>query len=244
MLEAVDLTPAVEKRIYKQRLPELRRRLYDLQQAARAAGLPVIVLFEGWDAAGKSSAIKTLVKRLDPRGLQIYAIQAPRTYETHMPWLWRFWRKVPAYGEMAIFDTSWYRRVLLERVERLTPSDEWRRAYREIVSFERTLADDGYLIVKFFLHISKAEQERRFRLLEADPLRRWHVQTEYREHHHKYEAYVQAVEEMLARTHTPCCPWHLIAATDRRWTRITVFETLIRRMEEALVRRRAGRAAR
>jgi polyphosphate kinase 2 (PPK2 family) len=151
-----------------------------------------------------------------------------------MPWLWRFWLKIPNYGEIAIYDRSWYGRVLVERVEELTPEDKWRRAYRDIVNFERTLAVDGYVIVKFFLHISKKEQRRRFKKLEKDPLKRWHVQPEDWEHHKKYDQYVLAIEEMLERTDTEWGRWTIIEATDKRWARIKVFETIINRMEEAL----------
>jgi polyphosphate kinase 2 (PPK2 family) len=193
-----------------------------------------VVLFEGWDAAGKGTSINLLTQRLDPRGFKLYAIQGPRTYETHMPWLWRFWLKLPNYGEMAIFDRSWYGRVLVERVEKFCSKDEWRKGYRDIVDFERTIADDGYVVIKFFLHISKKEQRRRFKKLEKDPLESWHVQPEDWEHHRKYEQYVIAIEEMLERTDTEWGRWTIVEATDRRWARVKIFETIIRRLEEAL----------
>jgi polyphosphate kinase 2 (PPK2 family) len=154
-----------------------------------------------------------------------------------MPWLWRFWLKLPNYGEMAIFDRSWYGRVLVERVEGFTPEEEWRKAYRDIVDFERTIADDGYVIVKFFLHISKKEQKRRFKKLEKDPLESWHVQPEDWEHHRKYDQYVLAIEEMLERTETEWGPWTIVEATDRRWARVKIFETIIHRIEWALEKR-------
>ena len=237
MLEKIDLTRKLSKRDYKARLPYLRDRLYDLQKACWSAGIPTVILFEGWDAAGKGTSVKALTRRLEPRGFKLYPIQAPRTYETHMPWLWRFWLKLPNYGEMAIFDRSWYGRVLVERVEGLTPEEKWRKAYRDIANFERTIADDGYVIVKFWLHISKEEQKRRFKKLEKDPLNAWHVQPEDWEHHRKYDEYLLAVEEMLERTETEWGPWMIVEATDRRWARAKMFETIIRRMEEALRKR-------
>ena len=205
MLEKVDLTRKLSKGEYKARLPYLsflRDRLYDLQKACWDASIPSVVLFEGWDAAGKGTSINLLTQRLDPRGFKLYAIQGARTYETHMPWLWRFWLKLPNYGEMAIFDRSWYGRVLVERVEGFCPENEWRKGYRDIADFERTIADDGYVLIKCFLHISKKEQLRRFRRLERDPLESWHVQPEDWMHHRKYEQYVLAIEEMLERTDT------------------------------------------
>ena len=151
-----------------------------------------------------------------------------------MPWLWRFWLKVPNYGEMAIFDRSWYGRVLVERVEKLTPEPIWRKAYQDIVDFERSLAADGYTIMKFLLHISKKEQKRRFKKLEQDPLESWHVSAEDWDHHQKYDEYLLAYEEMLERTDTEWGPWTIVEATDRRWPRIKIFETIIQRLEESL----------
>jgi polyphosphate kinase 2 (PPK2 family) len=237
MLEKVDLKKKLSKKEYKARLPLLRDRLYDLQKACWDAGIPTVVVFEGWDAAGKGTSIKALTRRLDPRGFKLYPIQAPRTYEMHMPWLWRFWLKLPNYGEMAIFDRSWYGRVLVERVEGLTSDAEWRKAYRDIANFERTIADDGYVLIKFWLHISKAEQKRRFKKLESDLLTVWHVQPEDWEHHRKYDEYLLAVEEMLERTETEWGPWTIVEATDRRWAWVKIFETIIYRLEEALEQR-------
>jgi len=234
MLEKVDLTKKLPKAEYKARLPYLRNRLYDLQKACWDANISSVILFEGWDAAGKGSSVNLLTQRLDPRGFKLYAIQAPRTYEKHMPWLWRFWLKLPNYGQMAIFDRSWYGRVLVERVEGFTPEEEWRNAYRDISDFERTIADDGYVVVKFFLHISKQEQKQRFKQVEKDPLESWRIQSEDWEHHRNYEQYRIAIEEMLARTDTEWAPWTIVEATDRCWTRARIFETIIKRLEGAL----------
>jgi len=234
MLEKIDLNRSLPKDEYRRLKPRLQRRLYDLQKACWDAKIPTIIVVEGWDAAGKGTAINLLTSRLDPRGFKLYPIQAPRTYETHLPWLWRFWQKIPNYGEMAIFDRSWYGRVLVERVEGLTPAQEWGKGYRDIVDFERTLADDGYAIVKFFLHIAKDEQKRRFKKLGKDPLASWHVQPEDWEHHRKYQEYVVAIEEMLEHTDSEWGPWTIVEATDQRWTRVKIFQTIIRRLEEAL----------
>jgi polyphosphate kinase 2 (PPK2 family) len=237
MLEKIDLNRKLPKDEYKRLIPVLQRRLYDLEKACWDAKIPSMIVFEGWDAAGKGTSINLLTSRLDPRGFKLYPVQAARTFEQHLPWLWRFWLKIPNYGEMAIFDRSWYGRVLVERVENLTPVQEWRKGYRDIVDFERTLADDGYVIVKFFLHISKKEQKRRFKKLEKDPLKSWHVQPEDWEHHRKYNEYLVAIEEMLERTDTEWGPWTIIEATDRRWARVKIFQTIIRHLEEALTER-------
>jgi polyphosphate kinase 2 (PPK2 family) len=234
MLEKIDLTKKLRKKEYKAQLPKLQRRLYDLETAAWKAGVSSVILFEGWDAAGKGTAISTLTGRLDPRGFKLYPIRAARTYESRRPWLWRFWLKLPNYGEMAIFDRSWYGRLLVERVEGLTPEAQWQKAYRDIVDFERTIADDGYVLVKFWLHISKKEQRRRFKMLEQDPLRSWQVTDEDWEHHRKYDQYLQAVEEMLERTETEWAPWTIIEATSRWWARVRVFSTLINALEARL----------
>lgn len=235
MLEQVDLSKRLSKREYKERFPALRDRLYDLQKACWDAEIPSVILFEGWDAAGKGTSINLLSQRLDPRGFKLYAIREARTYETHMPWLWRFWIKLPNYGQMAIFDRSWYGRVMVERVEGLTPEVEWRKAYQDIADFERTLADDGYVICKFFLHISAQEQRRRFKKLAKDPLESWHVQPEDWEHHRKYDEYVLAIEEMLARTDTEWGRWVIVEATNRRWARVKIFTTLVQNLETALL---------
>jgi polyphosphate kinase 2 (PPK2 family) len=234
MLEKIDLNKKLSKKEYKAQLPKLQRRLYDLETAAWKAGIPSIILFEGWDAAGKGTTIATLTQRLDPRGFKLYPIRGARTYENMHPWLWRFWLKLPNYGEMAIFDRSWYGRVLVERVEGLTPEQEWRKAYRDIVDFERTIADDGYVLVKFWLHISKEEQRRRFKLLEKDPLKSWQVTEEDWEHHRRYDEYLLAVEEMLERTETEWGPWTIVEATSRWWARTKVFNTIINALGEQL----------
>lgn len=237
MLEKVDLSVTLPKEDYEAQWPALRSRLYDLQKACWESGIPSMIVFEGWDAAGKGTTINKLTQRLDPRGFKLYPVQAPRTHEMQMPWLWRFWLKVPNYGEMAIFDRSWYGRVLVERVEKLTPKEEWSQAYQDIVNFERALVEDDYVVIKFFLHISKKEQKKRFQKMEKDPLLSWHVQPEDWEHHKKYDQYALAIEEMMMKTDTEWGPWVIVEATDLRWARVKVMKTIIERLEEALTAR-------
>lgn len=234
MLEQVNLKLKLPHKQYKQVLPGLERRLYDLEKACWDQKIPSIVVFEGWDAAGKGSAIRTLTGRLDPRGFKLRPIRAPRTYEQQYPWLWRFWLKLPNYGEIAIFDGSWYGRVLVERAEKLTPKKQWRKAYRDISEFERMQADDGAVIIKFWLHISKQEQRRRFRALEKDPLESWRVTPDDWRRHHHYGEYLLAAEEMFERTESEWGPWTIVEATNKWFARKKIFDTLIGALEERL----------
>jgi polyphosphate kinase 2 (PPK2 family) len=192
------------------------------------------MVFEGWDASGKGTAIGALTQRLDPRGFKLYPITAPRTYEQQRPWLWRFWLKVPNRGEMIVFDRSWYSRVLEERVERAIPEKAWGQAYRDIVEFERTLADDGSTILKFFFHISKKEQKKRFAAIKADPLEAWRVTEEDWARQKKYDEYFAASEEMLERTDTEFAPWTIVEATSKWYARKKVFDTIIAAIEKRL----------
>ena len=234
MLENVNLKKKLPREDYKQVLPSLQRRLYKLEEACWHQGVSSMLVFEGWDAAGKGTAIATLTQRLDPRGFRLYPIVAPRTYEQQRPWLWRFWLKVPNRGEMVLFDHSWYRRVLEERVEGAIPEKAWRQSYRDIAEFERMLADDGTVILKFFFHISQKEQKRRFERLKADPLEAWRVTKEDWARHKKYNQYLGASEEMLEMTDSEYAPWTIIEATSKYYARRKLFETIIAAIEKRL----------
>jgi len=226
MLDKIDLSKKVDKKLFKKIMPVLEDRLFEVQKASWDAGIPVVILFEGWDAAGKGTSIQKLTSPIDPRGYKLYPIRAARTFEKKYPWLWRFWLKIPARGEWAIFDRSWYGRVMVERVESIIPEHEWRRAYRDITEFERALADDGAVMIKFFLHISKQEQKRRFERLSKDPLNAWHVSPEDWEHHRRYDDWLIAYEEGLESTDTEWGPWTIVEATDRRHTWVKIFQTV------------------
>jgi polyphosphate kinase 2 (PPK2 family) len=234
MLEQADLDQSVPKEEYKHRLPQLQQRLYDLEHTLFTANIPTLLVFEGWAAAGKGGAINILTERLDPRGFRVVPVTPPRTYETRYPWMWRFWQKIPANGQIAIFDQSWYRRVLIERVNKLIPKREWQAAFQDIAEFEEMLAADGAVIVKFWLHISKKEQARRFKKLLKDRLTAWQVTDEDAAQHANYNRYVKAVEEMLMRTDAPHAPWVIVPATDRYSARLTLLETIIRTLEHRL----------
>jgi len=239
MLEKVDLSRTLDKETFRKLCPELENRLWNAARAAHEAGLPVIVLFEGWDAAGKGTHIGRLVERLDPRGFKVHPIVAPLEEERLRPFLWRFWTKLPARGQMAIFDRSWYGRVLVERIEKLCKKPEWQAAYQEINQFERQLADDGCVIVKFWLHISKKEQKKRFKKCESDPLLRWKIRKEDWKHHRQYEKYYQAAEEMLERTSTAEVPWTLVEATCKRFATVKMLQTVVDAIEEGLRKKAA-----
>ena len=234
MLDQIDLTLILSKKAYKQLHTLQMTRLLELERLIYERKRPVIIVFEGWDAAGKGTTIRALTERLDPRGFKVLPTNAPRTHERQKPWLWRFWMQIPRHGQIAIFDRSWYGRVLIERVEGLTPIPDWIRSYEEINGFERTLADDQTIFVKYWLHISKAEQLRRFLYLSQQPELAWQVAAEDWEHHRKYDEYLAAVQDMLDNTNTAIAPWTVIPATDTHYRGYRVFRTLIERLEQAL----------
>jgi polyphosphate kinase 2 (PPK2 family) len=239
LLEIVNLNQRNTKDEWKARRPWYQQRLYDLQRAAFDVKIPTVVLFEGWDAAGKGTCVQTLTSRLDPRGFTVWPIRAARTYEQKRPWLWRFWLKLPNYGHIAIFDRSWYGRVTVERLEYGLPQRDVLRAYNDIVDFERLIALDGTVIVKFFLHISREEQARRFKKIEKDPLESWHLSPEDWEHHRHYEDWLQVYEEMLERTDTSCGQWTIVEATSRWFMLDKVYRILIASLEARLAERGA-----
>ena len=234
MLEHVDLNLTLSKDEWKQRRPWYQQRLYDLEKAAFDASMATVVIFEGWDAAGKGTSIRQLTARLDPRGFVVHPIRAALDHEKQHPWLWRYWLKLPSYGQMAIFDRSWYGRVLVERMYGLATETEWRRAYNDIVEFERLIDQDGYVVVKFFLHIARQEQKRRFEEAEADPLEAWHITEEDWENHRRYDEWLLCYEEMLERTDTSFGPWTIVPATDRNYMLDTIYRTLIGAMTDRL----------
>ena len=237
MLENVDLSKSLDKKTYKEWMPKLRQELWQLQRQAFEADLPIVAVFEGWDAAGKGDSINALSGWLDPRGLKVHSISAPLEDELFRPFLWRFWIKLPEAGRMAIFDRSWYGRVLVERIDKLCKKKEWKQAYEEINQFERQLTDDGMVIVKFWLHITKKEQKKRFKKCEKDPLLRWKVAEEDWKHHDQYKIYLEAVEEMLERTSTSNAPWTVVESTDRRYQRVKIYQTLCAAIQEGLARK-------
>jgi AMP-polyphosphate phosphotransferase len=215
------------------RLAQLRLTLGG-QIGTKQIGPAVLVLFEGWDASGKGGAIKRLVAPIDPRHVRVAQFAAPTPDERRHHFLWRFWGKLPGRGGMAIFDRSWYGRVLVERVEGYATREEWMRAYDEINHYERSLTDEGMILIKLWLHISADEQLKRFKRRERDPLKAWKLTEDDWRNREKRPAYVEAVEDMLARNDQPNAPWSLIPAESKRYARVKVIETACERIEEGM----------
>jgi polyphosphate kinase 2 (PPK2 family) len=234
MLEKIDLDKNLTKEEYHRLIPVLQNRLYDLERALYVERIPVMIVFEGWNAAGKGDTIKAISKRLDPRGFRVVAVKAPRETDRLYPWLWRFWLKIPAYGQIVLFDTSWYRRVLMDRIKKDAGKEDRRRAYRDISEFEETLAADGTVILKFWFQISKDEQAKRFKKLKRNKLTAWQVSKDDMLQQKEHKKFVKAVEEMFKRTHVPTAPWIIVEATDRHYTRVKIVRTIIGALEKRL----------
>jgi len=234
MLKNLDLTFLLNTPAFKHIRNLQRKRLIELEEMVFESKLPVLILFEGWDASGKGAVIRELTHRLDPRGFKVYETQAPRTLEKKMPWLWRFWMQIPRRGQIAIFDRSWYGRVLIERVEGLIPIPDWIRAYTEINNFERTLAADQAVFVKFWLQITEEEQLRRFIEMSDNPMTAWEISAEDWGRHRKYKEYEAALKDMLENTNTAYAPWVVISATDSNYCIYQVYCALINSLEEHL----------
>ncbi len=234
VLDGVDLTRTLDPDEYKKELAKQQRRLAKLAARAAEAEMRVILVFEGWDAAGKGGAIRRLTRALDARDVDLVPIAAPSEEERRYHYLWRFWQRVPRAGRMVIFDRSWYGRVLVERVEGFAREDEWRRAYAEINEFERELVDDGSIVLKFWLHIDRDEQLRRFRDRERTPYKKYKITDEDYRNRERWDAYVAAVHDMVERTSTSTAPWHLVAANDKRAARVEVIDTVCETLKHAL----------
>jgi AMP-polyphosphate phosphotransferase len=222
--------------VAQQRLLQLRLLSGGLIGETGQLGPPLCIVFEGWDASGKGGCIKRVVQPLDPRHVRVAQFAAPTYDEKRHHFLWRFWPALPGWGGMAILDRSWYGRVLVERVERFASKEQWTRAYGEIREFEQTLAAEGMVLVKFWLHLSEEEQLRRFESRERDPLRRWKLTDEDWRNRRKRKAYERAVEEMLDKTDHPAAPWIAVEAENKRWARVRVLESVVDIAETALQR--------
>lgn len=227
MLETLDLTLALDRKTYVTNLARRQIQMRELGYQIYLQQRPVVLVFEGWDAAGKGGAIKRITEKLDPRGYDVYPISAPSGEDKTKHYLYRFWRRLPEKGHIAIFDRSWYGRVLVERIEGFATEAEWKRAYKEINGFEQQLDDFGAIVVKFWIHISREEQLRRFEERQQIGYKAWKLTDEDWRNRDKWEHYEEAVEEMLLRTGTRTAPWHLIEGNDKYWARVKVLEILV-----------------
>lgn len=234
VLDELDQNRAIEQDEYKRRLKQAQLDVLNRQLLLRETKHTLIIVVEGPDAAGKGGAIKRLVEPLDPRLVRVYSIVKPTSEEYQHHYLWRFWTKLPPYGQTAIFDRSWYGRVLVERVEGFATPAEWKRAYREINEFERQLADDGAIIIKFYLHITKDEQLARFRKREADPYKHWKINEEDWRNREKWDQHNQAAEDMFEKTWTEHAPWVVIPANYKWYARVKVVKTVAERLKQVL----------
>ncbi|HXH02588.1 MAG TPA: polyphosphate:AMP phosphotransferase [Candidatus Competibacteraceae bacterium] len=234
ILDAVDLSRSLDKADYDERLPRLQGKLQRRSRQARARGIAAVLVFEGWDAAGKGGTIRRITAALDARDYRVVPIAAPSEEERAHHYLWRFWRHLPAPGEMVIFDRSWYGRVLVERVEGYAREHEWRRAYSEINDFEEQLSESGMVLLKFWLHIDADEQLKRFREREQTPYKKYKITDEdYRNRERRLD-YEAAVNDMVAQTSIAQAPWHIIAANDKRWARIEVLKIVCQSLKRAI----------
>lgn len=225
-LADVDLTKRLDSDRYEAELDKQQTKLRQIQQAYLGSGQSAVIVMEGWDAAGKGGTIRRMSAVLDPRGFKVWPIAAPRHYHLERHYLLRFWERLPPKGAIAVFDRSWYGRVLVERVEGFASASEWGRAFDEINDFERLLTDDRMRVLKFFLHISPEEQLERFEARLRDPMKRWKLSYEDFRNRKKWDDYEDATNEMLDRTSTKRAPWHVIAANDKKWARIQILKTI------------------
>ena len=234
MLEKVDLTKKISKEEYKEKMPRLEAKLGSLQRECKALGIPIMIVFEGFGAAGKGLQIGRLIQSMDPRGFEVYPIKNETEEEQMHPFMWRFWTKTPAKGRIVIFDGSWYRKVLIDRFEKRTKNKDLPDVFHSINSFEEQLADDGNLIIKLFLDIDKKEQKKRFDKLEKNKETAWRVTQGDKERNARYNEYAAMMEDMLFKTDTDYAPWTIIESMDKRFATLKIYTSVIKAMEEQI----------
>ena len=234
MLEKVDLLKKLSKEEYKEKMSQLETKIGQLQRECKALKIPIMIVFEGFGAAGKGLQIGKLIQSMDPRGFHVYPVKNETEEERMHPFLWRFWIKTPEKGRIAIYDGSWYRRVLIDRFEKRTKEKELPEAFHSINSFEEQLTDDGTVIIKLFLDISKKEQKKRFDKLQKNKETAWRVTQGDLERNAKYNEYAAMMEDMLFKTDTDYAPWTIIEATDRRFATVKIYTTVIKAMADQI----------
>jgi len=234
ILQAVDLDKTISNNEYKDKLKYYQNKMATLGFKLYTKRRPVVIVYEGWDAAGKGGNIKRLTQELDPRGYDVNPVAAPSAEDLAHHYLWRFWNKMPKGGHIGIFDRSWYGRVMVERIEGFCTAEEWGRAFQEINDMEKHMANHGAIICKFWLHIDPAEQLRRFEARQATPSKQYKITEEDWRNRDKWEQYERAVDEMLFRTNTPYAPWTVVESNDKKFARIKVLEHVTSVLEKKL----------
>jgi len=234
MLNTIDTSLDLDEQEYEKLLVYYQVGLFRLAYQVYVQQRPVLIVFEGWDAAGKGGAIRRVTEKLDPRGFVVYPIAAPKGDEATHHYLWRFWNKLPEAGQIAIFDRSWYGRVMVERIEGFCNEAAWKRAYREINYFERQLVDFGTILFKFWLHISPDEQLHRFESREFDKRRSWKLTDEDWRNREKWNLYEEAVNEMLLKTSTLSAPWTVVEGNSKSYARVKILRTLVEKLGQEL----------
>ena len=233
-LNQIDLSHSLEQKEYKQKLENLQSRLAILHNKIYKEKIPVVIVYEGQDAAGKGGNIKRLTKSLHSRGFIIHPISAPTSIEKNRHYLWRFWNKVPKKGHFAIFDRSWYGRVMVERIEKFCTKNDWQRAFNEINEFEYELTKWGAIVIKFWVQIDKDTQLERFNTRQNTPEKSWKITEEDWRNREKWDKYEVAVNEMLKKTNTSFAPWHILESNDKKYARIKALEIVVETLEQAL----------
>ena len=229
-----NLTAAIDPAEYKTELKRLQKKLAELHNQIYRKKIPVVICYEGWDAAGKGGNIRRLAYPLDPRGFDVIPIASPTAGELARHYLWRFWTKLPRSGHVAIFDRTWYGRVMVERIEGFCSEDDWQRAYGEINEFEKELSDWGTVVLKFWIHIDPQTQLDRFEARQNTPEKQWKITDEDWRNREKWPQYEQAVEDMLQKTSTSYAPWHIIESVDKKYARIRTLQIVTDALEKAV----------
>ncbi len=232
-LSEVDLSPAIDDEEYDKKLKKLQKRLGELHNIIYRKKIPVIVCYEGWDAAGKGGNIRRIARPLDPRGFDVMPIASPEPHEINRQYLWRFWTRLPRSGHICIFDRTWYGRVMVERLEGFCSEDDWKRAYNEINEFERQLTDWGAVVLKFWIHIDQDTQLARFTDRQNTPEKQWKLTEEDWRNREKWPQYEVAIDEMLQKTSTKNAPWYIIESNDKKYARIRTLTILVDALEKA-----------
>ena len=232
-LSSVDLSPALTDEEYRKELKKLQKRLGQLHNVIYRKKIPVILCYEGWDAAGKGGNIRRIAKPLDPRGFDVVPIASPEPHELNRQYLWRFWKRLPRTGHICIFDRTWYGRVMVERLEGFCGEDDWKRAYNEINEFERQLTDWGAVVLKFWIHIDQDTQLERFNDRQNTPEKQWKLTEEDWRNREKWPEYEEAIDEMLQKTSTENAPWYIIESNDKKYARIKTLRLVIDALEKA-----------